>query len=101
MIANVSPSHLSYEDTLNTLKYANRAKNIRVSASQQLIQPDDHVSDQVQIMKCWQITGVTLILERAFIKDNTLMPSQTSVRRSLAASGLGGQEKDTEKERER
>ncbi|CAK9040157.1 Kinesin-like protein KIF19 [Durusdinium trenchii] len=43
MIANVSPSHLSYEDTLNTLKYANRAKNIRVSASQQLIQPDDHV----------------------------------------------------------
>ena len=45
MIANVSPSHLSYEDTLNTLKYANRAKNIRVSASQQLIQPDDHVSN--------------------------------------------------------
>lgn len=44
MIANISPSHLSYEDTLNTLKYANRAKNIRVSASQQLIQPDDHVS---------------------------------------------------------
>ena len=43
MIANISPSHLSYEDTLNTLKYANRAKNIRVSASQQLIQPDDHV----------------------------------------------------------
>eukprot|EP00435_Cladocopium_sp_Y103_P031209 s378_g7.t2 len=30
MIANISPSHLSYEDTLNTLKYANRAKNIRV-----------------------------------------------------------------------
>lgn len=43
MIANISPSSLSYEDTLNTLKYANRAKNIRVSASQQLIQPDDHV----------------------------------------------------------
>lgn len=43
MIANISPSHLSYEDTLNTLKYANRAKNIRVSASQQLIQPGDHV----------------------------------------------------------
>ena len=43
MIANISPNHLSYEDTLNTLKYANRAKNIRVSALQQLVQPDDHV----------------------------------------------------------
>lgn len=29
MIANISPSHLSYEDTHNTLKYANRAKNIK------------------------------------------------------------------------
>lgn len=29
MIANVSPSSLSYEDTHNTLKYANRAKEIK------------------------------------------------------------------------
>lgn len=31
MIANISPSHESYEDTHNTLKYANRAKNIKTS----------------------------------------------------------------------
>ena len=29
MIANVSPSSLTYEDTLNTLKYADRAKKIK------------------------------------------------------------------------
>ena len=45
MVANVSPSHLSYEDTLNTLKYANRAKNIRVRAKQILVTPDEHVSE--------------------------------------------------------
>lgn len=44
MIANASPSHLSYEDTLNTLKYANRAKNIRVRAKQNLVTPGEHVS---------------------------------------------------------
>jgi len=31
MIAAVSPSSLAYEDTYNTLKYANRAKEIKLS----------------------------------------------------------------------
>eukprot|EP00931_Biecheleriopsis_adriatica_P016452 TRINITY_DN12111_c0_g1_i3.p1 TRINITY_DN12111_c0_g1~~TRINITY_DN12111_c0_g1_i3.p1 ORF type:complete len:869 (-),score=183.58 TRINITY_DN12111_c0_g1_i3:177-2783(-) len=48
MVANVSPSHLSYEDTLNTLKYANRAKNIRVTAKQNLLHPDTQVSQLEQ-----------------------------------------------------
>ena len=30
MICNINPSHLTFEDSHNTLKYANRAKNIRV-----------------------------------------------------------------------
>lgn len=33
MIANVSPSSKSYDDTHNTLKYANRAKEIKSSVS--------------------------------------------------------------------
>ena len=33
MIANINPSHLTYEDSHNTLKYANRAKNIKVNPS--------------------------------------------------------------------
>lgn len=33
MIANVSPSSKMYDDILNTLKYANRAKEIKTSVS--------------------------------------------------------------------
>ena len=33
MVANVSPSALSYEDTYNTLKYADRAKQIKTTVS--------------------------------------------------------------------
>jgi len=33
MIANVSPSSMCYEDTHNTLKYANRAKNIKTTVT--------------------------------------------------------------------
>lgn len=33
MIAAVSPSALAYEDTYNTLKYADRAKEIKLSVS--------------------------------------------------------------------
>ncbi len=29
MIANISPTEATFEETLNTLKYANRAKNIK------------------------------------------------------------------------
>lgn len=31
MIANINPSHSTYDDSHNTLKYANRAKNIKVA----------------------------------------------------------------------
>merc|ERR1719326_2034999 len=50
MLANISPNHFCYEDTLNTLKYANRAKNIRVSARQNIMKPDEHVSQAVRII---------------------------------------------------
>jgi len=36
MIANINPSHRCYEDTHQTLKYANRAKNIKIEASAQI-----------------------------------------------------------------
>lgn len=39
MIANVSPSGAQFEETINTLKYANRAKNIKtkVQANKRLV----------------------------------------------------------------
>ncbi|XP_070498276.1 kinesin-like protein KIF18A [Chironomus tepperi] len=37
MIANVSPSSMTFEDTYNTLKYASRAKKIRTTCKQNVI----------------------------------------------------------------
>jgi kinesin family protein 18/19 len=44
MIANISPSILNIEETMNTLKYANRAKNIKVNVKKNIIQ-DMNVSN--------------------------------------------------------
>lgn len=37
MIANISPSSLTYEDTYNTLKYASRAKNIKTTLQKNVL----------------------------------------------------------------
>uniref|UniRef100_A0A8C5MW87 Kinesin motor domain-containing protein n=1 Tax=Leptobrachium leishanense TaxID=445787 RepID=A0A8C5MW87_9ANUR len=44
MIAAISPSSLSYDDTYNTLKYANRAKEIKLSLKSNVISLDCHIS---------------------------------------------------------
>jgi kinesin family member 18/19 len=51
MIANISPSILSIEETLNTLKYANRAKNIKVSLKKNVVeQTDYHISKYDEVV---------------------------------------------------
>lgn len=37
MIANISPSSQNYEDTLNTLKYANRTKDLKTKITKNTI----------------------------------------------------------------
>lgn len=49
MIANVSPSSLSYDDTYNTLKYANRAKEIKSSLKSNVVSLDSHISQYAVI----------------------------------------------------
>ena len=44
MIANIAPSNLNYEDTHNTLKYANRAKNIKTTATRNVLSVEYHIS---------------------------------------------------------
>ncbi|NWI70228.1 KI18B protein, partial [Todus mexicanus] len=44
MIAAVSPSVLDYEDTYNTLKYASRAKEIKMSLKSNMLSFECHVS---------------------------------------------------------
>ncbi|KAM9373126.1 kinesin-like protein KIF18A [Phaethornis superciliosus] len=49
MIAAVSPSSMFYEDTYNTLKYANRAKDIKSSLKSNVVSLDSHISQYVKI----------------------------------------------------
>ena len=50
MIANISPSNLCYEDTNNTLKYANRAKNIKTTAWRNVKHVEHHISEYTKII---------------------------------------------------
>lgn len=45
MIVNISPSESSYEDTHNSLTYANRAKNIKTMVNRNELQTDYHVKN--------------------------------------------------------
>ncbi|CAJ1049776.1 kinesin-like protein KIF18A [Xyrichtys novacula] len=49
MIANVSPSSKSYDDTCNTLKYANRAKEIKSSLKSNVVSLDSHIGQYAEI----------------------------------------------------
>ena len=49
MIANISPSGHNYEDTLNTLKYANRTKNLKTNMKRNVTIPP--VNDAALIEK--------------------------------------------------
>ena len=43
MISNVSPSSLTYEDTYNTLRYADRAKKIKINLKKNIMSVDFQV----------------------------------------------------------
>ncbi|XP_074471706.1 kinesin-like protein KIF18A isoform X1 [Sebastes fasciatus] len=49
MIANVSPSSKMYDDTHNTLKYANRTKEIKSSLKSNVVSLDSHVGQYAVI----------------------------------------------------
>lgn len=45
MISNVSPAISAFEETYNTLVYANRAKNIKTSANRNVLNAEKHISN--------------------------------------------------------
>lgn len=50
-----SPSSLSYEDTYNTLKYADRAKHIKADLKKNVFRVDQHIHQYgkiVQELRC-------------------------------------------------
>eukprot|EP00930_Biecheleria_cincta_P068804 TRINITY_DN5662_c0_g4_i1.p1 TRINITY_DN5662_c0_g4~~TRINITY_DN5662_c0_g4_i1.p1 ORF type:complete len:866 (+),score=155.76 TRINITY_DN5662_c0_g4_i1:60-2657(+) len=85
MVANISPSHLSYEDTLNTLKYANRAKNIRVTAKQNMIKPDDHVAQYQKAIA--DLRSEVSLLKAKLQRQRTVPPAQLDAADGVAGGG--------------
>ncbi|KAH6600927.1 hypothetical protein BASA50_001932 [Batrachochytrium salamandrivorans] len=51
MIANISPASIHYEETQNTLKYANRAKNIKTKVTQNTLNMEAHIGQYPKIIE--------------------------------------------------
>ena len=51
MITNVSPAGNQYEETVNSLKYANRAKDIKTKVVQNVVEMDQHVVQYQSIIR--------------------------------------------------
>jgi len=51
MIANISPATQVFEDTHNTLVYANRAKNIKTEINRNSLNAEDHIERYTQLIK--------------------------------------------------
>ncbi|XP_006897942.1 PREDICTED: kinesin-like protein KIF18B [Elephantulus edwardii] len=60
MIAAISPSSLTYEDTYNTLKYADRAKEIKFSLKSNVVSLDCHINQYATICQQLQAEVTTL-----------------------------------------
>ncbi len=54
MIANVTPAVKYYEETLSTLNYANRAKNLRVMLKKNVLEREDLDLDKSLLKKAQQ-----------------------------------------------
>jgi hypothetical protein len=78
MIANVSPYILSYTDSLNTLKFANRAKNIKVRVRRNSFfsNPRDEIKKYVSVIR--ELEGVVDNLKRQLAKRNDTRSSCSS-----------------------
>lgn len=85
MIANISPSSITYDDTYNTLKYASRAKKIRTTCRQNVI--TTNVPKEFLLKKCndqhSEIEKIKAELEK--YKERTkLLESQIMDQKSLS-----------------
>lgn len=55
MIANLSPAVHVFEDTYNTLNYANRAKNIKVNVQRNVLNVANHFANYAEIIKSLKV----------------------------------------------
>ncbi|XP_059763099.1 kinesin-like protein KIF18B [Balaenoptera ricei] len=80
MIAAISPSSLAYEDTYNTLKYADRAKEIKLSLKSNVISLDCHISQYATICQQLQAEVAALREKLRVYEAGAQAPQQDSSR---------------------
>ncbi|KAK1383143.1 Kinesin-like protein KIN-8B [Heracleum sosnowskyi] len=76
MIATVSPAHSQYHHTVNTLKYADRAKEIKTHIQKNIGTIDNHVSDYQRMIDSLQIE-VSRLKEELAEKESQLITKPT------------------------
>ncbi|KAJ8610296.1 hypothetical protein CTAYLR_009074 [Chrysophaeum taylorii] len=70
MIANISAASASFEETLNTLKYANRAKNIKTNVQRNVLEVNHHISEYVTLIQNLR-SEVTLLKQQLANSSST------------------------------
>ena len=91
MIANISPAESSFEETLNTLKYANRAKNIKTQVKRNVLNVNYHISEYVELIN--NLRGEIKVLKNQIEVPSPHNSLESSTEPSLqenAEAGKGG-----------
>lgn len=86
MIANIGPSSFTYEDTYNTLRYANRAKKIK-SYAKKNVSCETHIAGYIKIVEQQRKEIATLKARLAALENGALPAAPTqSVAMTLTES---------------
>ena len=86
MIACISPSFLAYEETVNTLKYANRAKNIKKKVEKNVKEVDSHMSEYKEIIESMR-NEINFLQNELNNKNNTNQICKLNSNNSNPGSG--------------
>ena len=89
MIANVSPSINTFDDTYNTLKYANRAKNIKTSVTRNVLNAQYHISNYENIINTLKEENERLKNELLSREENNNTLFHNNRFFGIGMSGLG------------
>ena len=88
MIACCSPAEINFEETLNTLKYASRARNIKNKA---VVNRDPNSQQIAQLrQQVYELSRELLSFKKLLISNNIEFESNVHIPADLAALGNGG-----------
>lgn len=88
MIANVNPAETSFEETLNTLKYANRAKNIKTSVQRNVLNVNYHISEYVALIS--NLRSEIKLLKEQMETNNSVVGGEDGLHVDVGGGRAGG-----------